>query len=265
MKSTFLRPIGRPLRRLARPVATRLVRWRDLDRRSVTARLRAIGGPYSETGGLFPPAAHEQPNARLWKVVSDLIPLAGLSSLELLDARGAPEYVHHWPGEHYRLLAALVRLLEPRLVLEIGTYQGHSALAMLPELPTSGRIVTFDVVPWTQIQGCLLRPEDFADGRMAQGIADLGDARQAELHADLIGTADLIFVDAAKDGVLERLILENFAAVGLKDGVIVVFDDIRVWNMLDIWRRIERPKLDVTSLGHYSGTGLIDWSGSSHR
>ncbi len=38
-----------------------------------------------------------------------------------------------------------------------------------------------------------------------------------------------------------------------------MFDDIRVWNMLEIWRGIRRPKLDLTSFGHWSGTGLVDY------
>jgi hypothetical protein len=41
---------------------------------------------------------------------------------------------------------------------------------------------------------------------------------------------------------------------------LVVFDDIRVMNMVATWRRIARPKLDLTSFGHWSGTGLIDWN-----
>jgi predicted O-methyltransferase YrrM len=248
------------IRRLTRPGIRRLVRWRDLDRKSVSARLRAIGGPYAETSGVYPPAAHERSSARLWSIVNEMVPLALDSSLPLLQARGAPDYVHLWPGEHYRLLAALVRLLKPSLVVEIGTYRGHSALAMLPELAQDARIVTMDVVPWTEIPECLLRSEDFHDGRLVQVIADVGDRQEAERQADFIRSADLLFVDAAKDGALERRILANFEAIGLKDGVVVVFDDIRLWNMLGIWREVARPKLDVTSLGHYSGTGLIDWS-----
>jgi predicted O-methyltransferase YrrM len=228
----------------------------------VSFRLRAIGGPHAETSGIFPPPKHERSSTRLWEIVTDVVPMARDSSLPLLDSRHAPEYVHLWPGEHYRLLAALVRLLRPSLIVEIGTYRGHSALAMLPELGPDARIVTMDLVPWTEIPGCLLRAEDFQDGRLVQVIADVGDRQEAERQADLIGSADLLFVDAAKDGTLERRIVANLEAIGLKDGVVVVFDDIRVWNMLGIWREISRPKLDVTSLGHYSGTGLIDWSGS---
>jgi hypothetical protein len=41
-----------------------------------------------------------------------------------------------------------------------------------------------------------------------------------------------------------------------------MFDDIRLWNMLRTWRTINRPKLDLTSFGHWSGTGLVDWTGT---
>lgn len=249
------------LRRALRSQLVPLLGWRGLDRESVSRRLRDVGGPYAELSGIYPPAAHEHANARLWDIVTKAVPIARDSSLPMLAARSAPEYVHLWPGEHYRLLAALVQILKPSLVLEIGTYQGHSVLAMLPELEQSARLVTMDIVPWTAIADCLLIPEDFRDGRLVQVIADIGDSEEAERQAHLIKSADLIFVDAAKDGALERRILANFDALGLKEHAVVVFDDVRVWNMLSIWREVTKPKLDVTTLGHYSGTGLIDWTG----
>jgi predicted O-methyltransferase YrrM len=249
------------LRRRTLRVVLRLVRWKSLDIKSVTARLQAIGGPRSEASGFFAPADHDRANRRLWAMVVDLVPLLQTASLDLLDARGAPKYVHWFPGDHYRLLAALVRLLRPALVLELGTFRGHGVLAMLPELPEGGRIVTFDIIPWESVPDCLLRAEDLSDGRVTQILADLGNEQDAQRYANLICSADLIMVDAAKDGVFERRILAGFERLGLKDGAVVVFDDIRHWNMLDIWREIDRPKLDVTSLGHYSGTGIVDWTG----
>ena len=44
-----------------------------------------------------------------------------------------------------RLLAALVAMLRPRSVLEIGTFTGYSALSMAEALPPDGRIVTCDI------------------------------------------------------------------------------------------------------------------------
>jgi hypothetical protein len=30
--------------------------------------------------------------------------------------------------------------------------------------------------------------------------------------------------------------------------------------MVNLWRRIDSPKIDLTSFGHWSGTGLVDIS-----
>ena len=44
-----------------------------------------------------------------------------------------------------RLLTALVAMLRPRSVLEIGTFTGYCALSMAEALPADGRIVTCDI------------------------------------------------------------------------------------------------------------------------
>ncbi len=40
----------------------------------------------------------------------------------------------------------------------------------------------------------------------------------------------------------------------------VMFEDIRPWGMLSFRQEIERAKLDLTSFGHWSGTGLVDYA-----
>src|SRR5436305_14334344 len=57
------------------------------------------------------------------------------------------DFTRIWPGEHYRLLAALVKLLQPKRVVEVGTFRGLSALALKKFLPVAGKIATFDIVP----------------------------------------------------------------------------------------------------------------------
>src|ERR1019366_4398472 len=53
----------------------------------------------------------------------------------------------------------------------------------------------------------------------------------------------------------ERGFVRGFEQIGLANGPIVMFVDIRLWGMLSFWQEIERPKLDLTSFGHWSGTG----------
>jgi predicted O-methyltransferase YrrM len=169
------------------------------------------------------------------------------------------DFTRIWPGEHYRLLAALVKLLQPKRVIEVGTFRGLSTLALKKFLPAAGRITTFDVVPWDSLADTCLRPEDFEDDRLQQQIGDLSDATAFELHRNLIQETELLFVDGPKDGVFERKLLQQLETVDFHKPLLVVMDDIRFWNMLAIWQDIARPKLDLTSFGHWSGTGLVDW------
>jgi caffeoyl-CoA O-methyltransferase len=92
-----------------------------------------------------------------------------------------------------RFLEALVWAAQPRLVLELGTYSGYSALAMAAALPPGGRIVT-----------CELSDEhaDFAQRHIgASQYADRIELRRGpalETVAALDGPFDLVFIDADK-------------------------------------------------------------------
>lgn len=202
-----------------------------------------------------------QPSERLMDIA--LPAIAAARELELTELRdrldGPPWWPEIWPGEHYRLLAGLVKTMEPRVVVEIGTATGLSALALALHLPPGGKVATFDIVPWREYPGVVFREDDFADGRIEQHIADISDPAEFAKRRELFEQADLVFVDAKKDGVQERAFMDNFAS--LPQAPLIVFDDIRQWDMLEVWRGIERPKLDLTSFGHWSGTGLVDLRG----
>jgi hypothetical protein len=88
---------------------------------------------------------------------------------------------------------------------------------------------------------------------------DLCNPKDAAEERDTLLAADLIFVDAAKDGHMEREFIELFKRTPFKNPPIVIFDDIRFPEMCLIWRDIEKPKLDISSFGHWSGTGMVDW------
>jgi predicted O-methyltransferase YrrM len=79
----------------------------------------------------------------------------------------AKRYLSIFPGEHYHLLASLVRTLAPQAVIEIGTFTGL-ALAMLATLPSKARMTTYDVIPWQGLDNSALRVPDFSSGRLEQ-------------------------------------------------------------------------------------------------
>lgn len=202
-----------------------------------------------------------RPSDRLLGTAVRCIDLARSMDLADISNRIPPPLVRYpdvWPGEHYKLLASMVAVLAPRLVIEIGTAEGLSALTLKKYLQPGGQLVTFDLIPWREYPGSLVVPGDFADGRLKQRIGDLADPGVFQQHADLLTAADLLFVDAPKDGRFEPAFLKNLGGLS-RSAPLVVLYDIRVWNMLSTWRAITKPKIDLTSFGHWSGTGLIEW------
>jgi predicted O-methyltransferase YrrM len=202
------------------------------------------------------------PSERLLDTALQSVAAARTIQLPEVSARvpQPPLWPDVWPGEHYRLLAGLVDVLRPKVIVEIGTYTGLSALAMRERMPAGSKLVTFDILPWDRIPHSHLMASDLADGRLQQVIADLADPVVFRSHLPLLGQAELIFVDGPKNVTFEEAFLNSLAACDLPQEPLIVFDDIRLWNMLRIWRGISRPKLDLTSFGHWSGTGLVDWT-----
>lgn len=245
---------------LARSLLKPVLKVSRFDLRVARLSLHEFGVRHAELSALFSlDDSPGSPNGRLMDMLLALVARTRHISLSDLSQRNPPELLHLWPGEHYRLLAALVQELNARNVVEIGTFTGLSALGMLCYLPVDAQLTTFDIIPWDKIPGTFLTPTDFASGKLNQIVCDLKDPENCRIHASLFQRAEIIFIDGPKDGVFEQRLLDNFASIGLQPHTLLVFDDIRIWNMLETWRRIPYPKLDITSIGHFTGTGLVDW------
>jgi len=166
------------------------------------------------------------------------------------------KYLNLNPGEHYRLLKAMVQILKPKTSIEIGTYTGLGAISL--HEAGYGHVHTFDIIPWNHLM-THLTPEYFKD-RMTQHIADLTNPMEFTKYSHLFQNADIIFMDAPKDGVFEPKMVDLLLKLTPKENRILVMDDIWFACMQPLWRSIKCPKIDITSLGHWSGTGIVDLS-----
>lgn len=165
-----------------------------------------------------------------------------------------------FPGEHYRLLSALATVLEAKKIVEVGTYTGMGSLSLLYGNEAAS-LVTFDIIPWNDPSlSSHLSEADFTShgGRIRQEIADLAELSSFSRFKSVLGDADLIFLDAPKNNKFEYDFGGHLTSLGPSTKRFLVIDDIRFVNMIDFWRSIDSPKIDLTSFGHFSGTGLVD-------
>ena len=167
-------------------------------------------------------------------------------------------YCNIYPGEHYRLLKAITKILNPKTIVEIGTYTGMGARALM-QGQAEGRVYTYDIFPWTHFENHLTQ-KDFDDQKVVQILSDLSNETEFENNVSLLNKAEIIFIDGPKDGKFEYQLLKLLGRLDPKENKLLIMDDIHFVNMIDLWISIQSPKLDASSLGHWSGTGLVDIS-----
>jgi len=163
--------------------------------------------------------------------------------------------LERWPGHHYRFLTALAEIVDAKSIVEIGTYAGASALSFLAA-PCVEEVVSYDIVPWRSIDSTLLIEADFSHG-LQQCLSDLSDPVEFGRSMSVLSKADIVFLDGPKDGRFEQALLDRLLAMKREKPQLLIIDDVRVNTMVKTWRSLPLPKIDATSFGHWSGTGLV--------
>ena len=145
----------------------------------------------------------------------------------------------------YRLYAWLSTQFDKSIILDVGTRTGGSALAL--SYNENNQVFSYDL----QEQGASKIKRDNIEFKIK-------DFRQDDSinwdHVSII----MLDVDP-HDGVQEEEMMEFLEEKEWKG--LMLFDDIGPqWpEVEDLWNRITYPKVDVTEVGHMSGTGLINF------
>ena len=165
------------------------------------------------------------------------------------------KYAERILGEHYRILTAIAQAGKVKKVVEIGSATGMSAI----QLRHYGLKVTcFDIFEWDSIENSLLTVSDFSDGNLEWIVEDLSNYTAFETYTNLLENADLIFIDAPKDGIFEYCLIPKLMKLQYNNPfAMLVIDDINFHNMKDLWHSIGPGRIDFTFLGHVSGTGVV--------
>ncbi|HEX8638185.1 MAG TPA: O-methyltransferase [Pyrinomonadaceae bacterium] len=120
-----------------------------------------------------------------------------------------------------RVLSFLTKMIQPKTVLEIGTYLGYSALCFAEGLAADGKVITLDVNAETQTSAkSFVEKSEFADRIEFR----LGNAK--EIIPQMDETFDLVFIDADKENYPNyyRLVFDK-----LRRGGYIIADNV-LWN-----------------------------------
>lgn len=158
--------------------------------------------------------------------------------------------------EKGEILDAAVRRANPKLVLELGTYCGYSALRIGRTMSDESRVVSVEFNPANADIARRIWDHAGVGERLTVVVGTLGDggtaaARLESEYGFASGSVDLAFIDHAKDAYLPDLEL----VVGrgwLHPGSAVVADNIKVPGAPDYrrhmreaegkqWRSVEHP------------------------
>jgi hypothetical protein len=160
------------------------------------------------------------------------------------------EYLAEPGKEHYRLLAYLSTFFNGQTILDIGTHQGSSAAALCYN--QENVVHTFDIVSNILVKkpNCIYH------------TLNLWETHTREEYKNLILSSPLIFLDIdPHHGIMEFEFYEWLVKHDYKGTLI--FDDILHFEKMreNLWFKIHHPnKIDLTSIGHWSGTGVVDFS-----
>ena len=120
-----------------------------------------------------------------------------------------------------RLLALLAKMIQPKKILEVGTYTGYATLCMAEGLATGGSIDTIDYNE--ELSDIQRRYFDQSSYR-SQIVQHLGEAK--DVIKTLTGPYDLVFLDADKENYPHYfdLIIDK-----LETGGVILSDNV-LWS-----------------------------------
>ena len=137
-----------------------------------------------------------------------------------------------------KVLTLLLRLLEAKRVVEVGTLAGYSALRIVAGLAPGGRLYSLELEP----QHAKVATEIL----QAAGVADrveirLGSALEQLQQLEPLGPFDAVFLDADKGGYLDYL---HWAERNLRSGGMLIADNSYLFGNLlaetDVAQRMRR-------------------------
>lgn len=181
----------------------------------------------------------------LEKATIDNIDLSSLSKYVDWNANNFQYFNLEAGKEHYKLLAYLSQTLKCRKLVDIGTYLGYSAVAL--SFNDQKHVYSYDIFNWIPDEGTTAEAKSNVTLFVGDYMSDF---------KDIVKDTDLIMIDIDHTGATEAEIMTILRNLNYKG--LVLLDDINLNDeMRKFWNDIPETKMDISSVGHWSGTGLV--------
>ena len=156
--------------------------------------------------------------------------------------------------EMYKLLAYLACKVQNKTIIDIGTLNGYSALALASD--DDKTVITYDVQDVFPEDNMTVKNKCNVDFRCMDCLEDI--------NQEMIDSTDLICIDIDHKGYYERAILSLLERLNYKG--LVVLDNIAIsQDMKSLWEGIKQTKYVVTPFGHWTGTGIVVFDESKYK
>jgi len=143
--------------------------------------------------------------------------------------------------EHYKFLAYVSTQFNDSVLYDIGTYKGCSALSL--SFNDTNTVKSFDIGDFKRLTKEKNNVEWIVGDFLEEDVGNILDS-------------PFIMIDINHTGKTERRILDFLLKINWSG--ILCFDDINLNKaMQNFWQSIDQRKIDITNIGHYSGTGLV--------
>jgi hypothetical protein len=200
---------------------------------------------------------HHLPMVSLSKVIN-----SKLLDEDRISLQAVPEHMHNCSIFELFTLAALARAMNPSLCLEIGTYDGRSALAIASNCNPKARVVTMNLPPNylmehpdegevadVQLSAKVKSGERWTGRQESNQIAQIF-ANSLEFDFASLGQPQFIFIDGAHDQRSVESDTEKALRIIDRQKGIIIWHDARDYGVRPVLRRLRRRGYPLFIIEH---------------
>ena len=154
--------------------------------------------------------------------------------------------------QEYRLYSYLSTFFNNTTILDIGTFDGRSAIALSHN--ENNKIISYDICNHINNN----HHQIYSKKNISFNIKNVLD----DLNEELIKNVKIVMIDIDHYETIETVIINklkqlNFSGLIILDDITNHPDPVMNLCMNKLWNNITDTKYDFTKYGHWSGTGII--------